>query len=200
MKRLNFILWLLMPFCLFAQKDTEARRVLDRTASVLQQSGGIRATFEGSNQGILLMKGDKFYLDCAGICSWFDGKTQWSYMAESDEVTISLPTPEELQGINPYALIQSYKNGYLYHYKGKCTRNGIIGHEVILIPEQEQSIKSITLFVSEKYLPIYIKVEQNNGMANEIKITSCQTNQSLNDHVFVFDKKKYPNAEIIDMR
>lgn len=200
MKRIYFIILLLVPLCIFAQKDTKARQILDRTASALQQAGGIRATFEGSNNGTLLMKGEKFFLDCAGISSWFDGKTQWSYVSDNEEVTVSIPTPEELQGINPYALIQSYKNGYNYQYKGKHTQNGIIGHEVKLIPEHEQSLKSITLFVSEKYLPIYIKVEQDNGMANEIIITSCQTNQNLNDNVFVFDKKKYPNAEIIDMR
>ena len=200
MKRIYFIILLLVPLCIFAQKDTKARQILDRTASALQQAGGIRATFEGSNNGTLLMKGEKIFLDCAGISSWFDGKTQWSYVSDNEEVTISIPTPEELQGINPYALIQSYKNGYNYQYKGKLTQNGIIGHEVKLIPEHEQSLKSITLFVTEKYLPIYIKVEQDNGMANEIIITSCQTNQNLNDNVFVFDKKKYPNAEIIDMR
>lgn len=200
MKRIYLILMFLMPICIFAQKDTKARQVLDRTASALQQAGGIRATFEGNNNGTLLMKGEKFFLDCAGISSWFDGKTQWSYVADNEEVTVSLPTPEELQGINPYALIQSYKNGYNYQYKGKLTQNGIIGYEVILIPEEPQSLKSITLFVSEKYLPIYIRVEQDKGMASEIIITSCQTNQNLNDNVFVFDKKKYPNAEIIDMR
>lgn len=200
MKRIYFIILLLVPLCIFAQKDTKARQILDRTASALQQAGGIRATFEGSNNGTLLMKGEKFFLDCAGISSWFDGKTQWSYVSDNEEVTVSIPTPEELQGINPYALIQSYKNGYNYQYKGKHTQNGIIGHEVKLIPEHEQSLKSITLFVTEKYLPTYIKVEQDNGMADEIIITSCQTNQKLNDNVFVFDKKKYPNAEIIDMR
>lgn len=200
MKRIYFIILLLVPLCIFAQKDTKARQILDRTASALQQAGGIRATFEGSNNGTLLMKGEKFFLDCAGISSWFDGKTQWSYVSDNEEVTVSIPTPEELQGINPYALIQSYKNGYNYQYKGKHTQNGIIGHEVKLIPEHEQSLKSITLFVTEKYLPIYIKVEQDNGMADEIIITTCQTNQKLNDNVFVFDKKKYPNAEIIDMR
>ncbi len=200
MKRIYFIILLLVPLCIFAQKDTKARQILDRTASALQQADGIRATFEGSNNGTLLMKGEKFFLDCAGISSWFDGKTQWSYVSDNEEVTVSIPTPEELQGINPYALIQSYKNGYNYQYKGKHTQNGIIGHEVKLIPEHEQSLKSITLFVTEKYLPIYIKVEQDNGMADEIIITTCQTNQKLNDNVFVFDKKKYPNAEIIDMR
>lgn len=200
MKRIYLILLFLLPCCMFAQKDNKARQVLDHTAMALQQAGGIRASFEGSSQGTLLMKGNKFFLDCAGIISWFDGKTQWSYMADNEEVTISHPTSEELQGINPYYLIQSYKEGYQYQYKGKLTRNGITGHEVILIPEKGQSLKSITLFVSEKYLPIYIKVEQGNGTMNEIKVTSCQTNQNLSDHVFVFNKSQYPDAEIIDMR
>lgn len=201
MKRLHLIYMLvLFPFCLYAQKDTQAREILDRTAQVLQQAGGIRAVFEGTNQGTLIMKGDKFQLNCGGISTWFDGNTQWSYMADNNEVTISHPTPEELQGINPYTLIQSYKNGYHYQYKGKTVRNGVISHEVKLIPEQEQTLKAIALLVSEKYLPIYIKVEQGNGAMSEFKVTSCQTNQALSNDIFVFDKKKYPDAEIIDMR
>ncbi len=200
MKRIYLILLLLMPFCMFAQKDSQARQVLDRTALALQQAGGIRATFEGTNQGSLLMKGEKFHLNCAGISSWFDGKTQWSYMVDNEEVTINNPTPEELQGINPYALIQSYKKGYQYQYRGKVKQNGTSGYEVLLTPEQEQTLKSITLIVSENYLPIYIKVELRNGAISEIKVTSYQTNQSLSNDIFVFDKKKYPDAEIIDMR
>lgn len=191
---------MLLPLCLLAQKDEQARRVLDRTAATLQQAGGIRATFEGTHPGTLLMKGEKFHLDCAGIRSWFDGQTQWSYVADNEEVTVTLPTPEELQGINPYALIRSYRDGWNYRYKGKVTRNGQTGHEVQLIPEQKQTLSAVTLFVSESYLPIYIKVEQGNGAVSEIKVTSCRTNQPLDDRTFRFDKRQYPDAEIIDMR
>ena len=139
-------------------------------------------------------------LNSGGIQSWFDGKTQWSYLESSEEVNVSNPTPEELQTINPYALLSIYKNGYNYKYAGTKSCNGKQGFEVILTPENKQDITSITLFVSQTYQPLYIKVEQNNKSANEIIVTSYQTNQPLDNTTFKFDKKKFPNAEVIDLR
>ena len=164
---------------LSAQKDKQAREILDKTANARQQAGGIRATFGGTGNGTLLLKGNQFYLNSGGIQSWFDGKTQWSYLESSEEVNVSNPTPEELQTINPYALLSIYKNGYNYKYAGTKSRNGKQGFEVILTPENKQDITSITLFVSQTYQPLYIKVEQNNKSANEIIVTSYQTNQQM---------------------
>ena len=115
-------------------------------------------------------------------------------------MNVSNPTPEELQTINPYALLSIYKNGYNYKYAGAKSRNGRQGFEVILTPEKIQDITSITLFVSQTYQPLYIKVEQSNKSANEIIVTSYQTNQPLDNAMFKFDKKKFPNAEVIDLR
>lgn len=201
MKRTYLLaLSLFLSTCLFAQKDKQARDVLDKTAQALQQAGGIRATFEGTGSGTLLLKGNQFYLDSGGVQSWFDGKTQWSYLESSEEVNVSNPTPEELQTINPYALLSIYKNGYNYKYAGSKSRNGKQGFEVILTPEKKQDIASITLFVSQTYQPIYIKVEQSNQTVNEIIVTSYQTHQPLDNATFKFDKKKYPDAEVIDLR
>lgn len=201
MKRTYLLaLTFLFSVSLFAQKDKQAREVLEKTANALQQAGGIRATFEGSNNGTLLLKGDQFYLNSGGVQSWFDGKTQWSYLESSEEVNVSNPTPEELQTINPYALLSIYKNGYNYKYAGTKNRNGRQGFEVILTPEQKQDIASITLFVSKTYQPLYMKVEQSNKASNEIIVTSYQTNQPLDNATFKFDKKKFPNAEVIDLR
>ena len=202
MKKLYLIIYILsfLPLSLFAQQDAKAKEVLQKTEQMLKQSNGIRAAFEGSNHGLLLMKGEKFYLNCAGVQSWYDGKTQWSYVEDTEEVNITHPTPEELQGINPYLLMQTYKQGYNYQYKGKQTRNGHTGHEIVLTPKTKRDITSITLLVSEKYIPVYIKVEQGKQAYNEFKVLSCQTNQSLRDDTFVFDRKKFPDAEIIDLR
>lgn len=184
----------------FAQKDKQAREVLDKTAAALKQAEGVRATFGGTAQGTLLLKGDRFYLSSGGIQSWFDGKTQWSYLEDSEEVNVSNPTPEELQTINPYSLLSIYKNGYNYKYAGVKSRNGKQGYEVILTPEKKQDITAITLFVSKTYQPIYIKVEQSNKSVNEIMVNSYQTHQPLDNATFTFDKKKFPNAEVIDLR
>ena len=194
------VLILFLSVSLSAQKDKQAREILDKTANALQPAGGIRATFGGTGNGTLLLKGNQFYLNSGGIQSWFDGKTQWSYLESSEEVNVSNPTPEELQTINPYALLSIYKNGYNYKYAGTKSRNGKQGFEVILTPENKQDITSITLFVSQTYQPLYIKVEQNNKSANEIIVTSYQTNQPLDNATFKFDKKKFPNAEVIDLR
>ena len=194
------VLILFLSVSLSAQKDKQAREILDKTTNALQQAGGIRATFGGTGNGTLLLKGNRFYLNSGGIQSWFDGTTQWSYLESSEEVNVSNPTPEELQTINPYALLSIYKNGYNYKYAGTKSRNGKQGFEVILTPENKQDITSITLFVSQTYQPLYIKVEQNNKSANEIIVTSYQTNQPLDNATFKFDKKKFPNAEVIDLR
>ena len=174
--------------------------ILHKPANALQQAGGIRAAFGGTGNGTLLLKGNRFYLNSGGIQSWFDGTTQWSYLESSEEVNVSNPPPEELQTINPYALLSIYKSGYNYKYTGIKSRNGQQGFEVILTPENKQDITSITLFVSQTYQPLYIKVEQSNKSANEIIVTSYQTNQPLDNATFKFDKKKFPNAEVIDLR
>ena len=185
------VLILFLSVSLSAQKDKQAREILDKTANALQQAGGIRATFGGTGNGTLLLKGNRFYLNSGGIQSWFDGTTQWSYLESSEEVNVSNPTPEELQTINPYALLSIYKSGYNYKYTGIKSRNGKQGFEVIH-PEHA--------FVSQTYQPLYIKVEQSNKSANEIIVTSYQTNQPLDNATFKFDKKKFPNAEVIDLR
>ena len=66
------VLILFLSVSLSAQKDKQAREILDKTANALQQAGGIRATFGGTGNGTLLLKGNRFYLNSGGIQSWFD--------------------------------------------------------------------------------------------------------------------------------
>ena len=103
---------LLICICLFglalplsAQK-LDAQDILDRTATAFRQAGGIQADFtvqtyaksilQGSSTGVIRLKGEKFLLNADGVKTWFDGRTQWSYVTNSDEVNISEPSPEEL--------------------------------------------------------------------------------------------------------
>ena len=201
MKKL-LTLWMLalLPYCLCAQNDSRAEAILDKTLSSLSDSNGIRADFGGTENGFLLLKGEKFYLNNGNIQSWYDGETQWSYVAETEEVNVSHPTPEELQGINPYLILMRYKSDFNYSYKGELTKNGVKGHEVILRPKQSGGMDLIRVFISKTHQPLAMKVEQNGKTVSEINVTSFRTDQRLEDGMFRFNRSLYPNAEIIDLR
>ena len=201
MKKL-LTLWMLalLPYCLCAQNDSRAEAILDKTLSSLSDSNGIRAEFGGTENGFLLLKGEKFYLNNGNIHSWYDGETQWSYVAETEEVNVSHPTPEELQGINPYLILMRYKADFDYTYNGSQTRNGVKGHMIILTPKHSDNRELIRIFVSNANEPLAMKIEQNGQTLSEINVTSYKTNQKLEDNMFRFNKTLYPDAEIIDLR
>ena len=201
MKRL-LTLWMLalLPYCLSAQTDEKAAEVLDKVLENISETSGIRIDFGGTENGFLLLKGEKFYLNNGSIQSWYDGKTQWSYVADTEEVNISHPTPEELQGINPYLILMRYKTDFDYTYKGSQTRNGVKGHTIVLTPKHSDNRELIRIFVSNANEPLAMKIEQNGQTLSEINVTSYKINQKLEDNMFRFNKTLYPDAEIIDLR
>lgn len=209
---------LLICICLFglalplsAQK-MDAKDILDRTATAFREAGGIRASFtvqtyakgnlQGSSVGSICLKGEKFLLDADGVKTWFDGRTQWSYLTNSDEVNVSEPTPEELQSINPYALLSIYKQGY--HAKlGKTEAyGGKPAYEVILTASnKKQDLQCVIVYVAkDTFQPLCISMTQKGGNSVAIRITSYKAGESYNDALFTFDKKAYPTAEVIDLR
>ena len=198
-RRIILCIWALLPYCLYAQTDAKASEVLDKAFAIWKADSGIRAEFGGNENGILLLKGEKFYLSNGTIESWYDGETQWSYVADTEEVNISHPTPEELQSINPYHILMRYKTDFHYIYKGSQTRNGVKGHEIILTPKHSNR-EIFRLFISNTYQPLAIKIEQNGQTVSEINVTRYETNQKFGGETFRFNKLQYPNAEIIDLR
>ena len=201
MKKLFSLLYLLcITLGLSSQNNSKGIEILDKAERSIQNSEGIRVKFESNNHGTFLMKGEKFYLNCAGIQTWYNGNTQWSYVEENDEVTITTPSLDELQSVNPYLLIKSYKKGYICKSCKKSTLNGYHGYEIVLIPNKNQDIASITLFISDNYRPLYIKFTQNNQSSIEFKVTSWEESKNLSDDLFIFNTNKFPNTEIIDLR
>ena len=195
------------------QQQSQAKAVLEKTAGAFKKAGGVRADFtlkalndgrlEGRENGVIQLKGEKFMLKTSETTTWFDGKTQWSYMVRNDEVNVSTPTQEELQQINPYTFLYMYQKGFSYKLGTTKTFRGKAVWEVVLTArDKKQELERITLFVTkDTYEPLYILLQQRGQQTrNEITVTSYQTGQNYTDRVFTFDKKQYPNAEVIDLR
>lgn len=194
------LITILLPHYLIAQNDNKAKEVLGKVIMLLSQNGGVQIDFEGTDSGTLVMKGEKFYLHSGNIQSWYDGKTQWSYVAETEEVNISNPTQEDLQYVNPYFILINYQDNFNYKYNGYKPIKGKHIHEIVLTPKDNENSDKIVLWVSSSNQPIYIKVEQNKKTISEVNVKSLQKQQNINEQVFRFNKNLYPNAEIIDLR
>ena len=101
----------------FAQNATQARKILDKTAAIVGRKGGASANFSvsgkyGNSSGTISIKGNKFNARTSQAIVWYDGKTQWTYMKNSQEVNVSTPTEAQQQSMNPYKFINIYKNGF----------------------------------------------------------------------------------------
>lgn len=213
MKNLLFVYICLFGLALpLSAQKPDAQDILDRTATAFRQAGGIQADFtvqtyakgtlQGSSVGTIRLQGEKFLLDADGVKTWFDGRTQWSYLTNSDEVNVSEPTPEELQSINPYALLSIYKQGYHMKLGKTDVYGGKPAYEVILTAsDRKKDLQCVIIYVTkDTFQPLCISMTQKGGNSVAIRITSYKAGESYNDHLFTFDKKAYPTAEVIDLR
>ena len=195
------------------QQQSQAKAVLDKTAEAFRKAGGVKADFtikavtnglaEGSESGTIQLKGEKFVLKTSDVVTWFDGKTQWSYVIKNDEVKVSTPTQEELQQINPYTFLYIYQKGFSYKLGAVKTYRGKAVWEVVLTAkDKKQDLERIILYVTQDtYDPLYILLQQRGQQTrSEITVTSYQTRQNYADGIFTFDRKQYPGVEIIDLR
>lgn len=194
----KYIFILLSVLSMTAYGQTAAE-VLDATAKKLT-SGGTYANFstviEGNHLwGNIAIKGDKFKITSANAITWYDGKTQWTFMNGTEEVNISNPDIEQQQQINPYHFINLYKKGYSASMQKK---NGLY----VVTLKRSSSSNDITDAVieinSKTSYPTYIKVKSG-GHWTEFKITGAKRVNYNTSH-FRFPAKKYPNAEVIDLR
>ena len=184
-----------------AQMDSKAKFILDKTLEVYKQSSGVSISFTGSHDGRLLLDHKKFVLETSDVISWFDGETLWTYVKSSEEVNVSNPSEDELKAINPYELLGMYRHGFNYSYNGNKKMKGNTVDMVTLYPaDNSTSIKSIALSINSKYQATEIKMTDMHQNSQHFIVEEYKTHISYDDSTFKFDSKKYPEAEIIDLR
>ena len=205
---LLFTVWMLFLTIPTVAQQPDARDILDRAADAFRREGGVKITFsvrapEGNTNGSIRLKGDKFLLETEGVTTWFDGRTQWSYLASSDEVNVSEPTPEELQSINPYSWLSLYKQDY----KLKVAKTGNASDDTVYkvvmnATKRSQDMQCIILYIEKgSFRPLKLSMVQRGSTdAAVVFINSYQTGKNYDDSLFVFDRKAYPTAELVDLR
>jgi outer membrane lipoprotein-sorting protein len=198
----------------FAQKDSNAKEILDKTSVMLNQSGGLSVSFtvnindeinklKQSFEGKIFVKGAKFYLDTPDQLVCFDGKTQWTYSKSANEISILEPQPQDIQTLNPVAVFDLYKKDCDYKYKGEKTgMQKVKIQEISLYPTNtKEDIKQIDIQINPTdSMPLFFLIINKDKSEYRIYLNKYQTQLNLPDSQFVFDTNKYPQADINDLR
>ena len=190
---------MMLLLCVGVQAEG-AKSILDKAAATVSNPNGVQANFQmvskqyGSTYGSISIKGRKFHASTPEAIVWFDGKTQWTYMKNSEEVNVNTPNAKQQARMNPYYFITLYKKGY--NMSSKAVGGG---YEVHLTAQgKNQALQEIYITVNKSYLPTKVRFSQK-GKWTTITVSNFKA-AKLSDSSFTFKEKDYPNAEVIDLR
>lgn len=218
MKRLSLAILLFATINSFAQKDPEAKALLDKAAEQVSTYKSISTDFDylfenlaeeksESYSGKLLIKGKKFRMDVDKTITFCNGNERWVYLTENNEVTISKietspdDSPEDRFMTDPLSLYTFYRNGFKYVLGEQEDINGKTMQIVELSPENiKKPYFKIKYWFTPKNDLYQIKCFLKDGTRYTLTLSNTAVNQKIDDSQLNFDAKKYPGVEVIDMR
>lgn len=193
--------------------DPDAKVILDKVSATFKTYQTVTANFtltvtnaankvEGSRSGVIYMKGPKYRVNISGQEIYSDGANIWTYDKSANEVQLT-KFDAASNTITPQKMFTDfYDKDFLYKLNGEKKEGGKVIQEIDLTPiDKTKPFFKVLVYVDKATSNIVSsKVFEKNGNHYIYKITSMKPNTTLPDSLFTFDPKKYPKAEIIDLR
>lgn len=109
--------------------------------------------------GEIIMRGNKFRLEMMEIEAAYDGKTMYMYTSETDELTLSNPTEQELLEANPFLYAKALVN--VCNISEKASQDG--SQTIVTLTPKDQSI-GINRFVlkirNSDLMPLSVEIKE----------------------------------------
>lgn len=200
---LSFLLFL--PLLLCAQGNN-AVALLENAIKKIEADAAVQMTFsysvydaggteQFSDDGSLKLDGGRYALLLSPMKLWCDGQTQWSYMAQVNEVYITDADSQEAQIYNPVYLMGLYKR--LHLLGGKCGRQNVITLQAC----EEQDFDKVILSLDAKTSqPVAMCIFVDGQGYTTVDVTSYKSGYDFDNRVYTCPLEDFPTAEIVDMR
>lgn len=207
MKKIIISLLLLFPLFAMAQKD--AAVMLDNVVAAIKADAALQMDYtytifdeEGavvySDNGTMKLDNERYALDMDNMKIWCDGKTQWSYMKDIDEVYITAAGSDEAQNLSPLYIMETYRENYSLEIRPGTDNLHIVtltAHDVEAeVNKLELLVNSETSRLAAMFIHMpgqgYAAVQLDNYVPG-CKFASATYECPVGD---------FPTAEVIDMR
>jgi len=197
-----------------AQTDAKAKAILAQVSKKYRSYDIVKADFsfildnqqaniKETQEGILYVKANanKYKVQMTNQDLISDGKSQWTYLKEDKEVQVATIDNSD-DAINPARIFTIYEKGFKYLYTGD-TRSGSKVYQMIdLSPvDTKRSFFKIRLSIDKTAKQIAnVVVFDKNGNKYTYNIKTFTPNVKVPESTFMFDEKKYPGVEVVDLR
>ncbi|GAA0877829.1 LolA-like putative outer membrane lipoprotein chaperone [Algoriphagus jejuensis] len=200
-------------FQAFAQKDSKAKAVLDGMSQKYQSMKGFTAGFDYTYQdgggtgdrqsGEIAVSGEKYRLKLPDQEIYNDGKTVWTFIQTASYKEVTINDAGQMEGeLTPSNVYRMYQNGFNYKLLADKTYQGKAVNVVELTALKANApFKQVKLMVDKatKDLLGWEMFDGQGGMFS-YSFKDLKAAPSLPTEHFVFDPKKYPGIEVIDLR
>ena len=167
----------------FIQKVMNEAEVIDRFSGSADVSDG------------------KFVIRFKDQIIYCNGTILWTYLKESQELTIANFEPEE-SFINPSNIYDIYKEGFNYEYKRQDNVNGELVHVVELISTDEDSdFTNVIMYIGQEdsYLKAWDLVDYD-GIKTSFEVPEFKPDMNYGPKHFVFNYANHPVSHEEDFR
>lgn len=193
--------------------DPAAKTILDGVSKKFKTFKAVQAGFtlkvedlkgkvQGTKKGTVYMKGSKYRVTITGQEIFCDGKDVWTYDKAANEVTIT-ELDQSGGAITPQKLFTNfYDKDFLYKLNGEKKEGTRVLQEIELTPiDKSKNFHKVYILVDKKAQTIYnTSIMEKSGNKYSYTVNTMNGKAPLTDNTFVFDKKKYPGVEEIDLR
>ena len=152
--------------------------------------------------GEIIMQGSKFRLEMFDLEAAYDGKTMYMYSAQTDELTLSNPTEQELVEANPLLYAKALVG--VCNITERATQDG--SQTIVTLTPKDQSI-GINRFVlkvrNSDLMPLSVEIKEDKKTSTlkmkDPKFIQSDKVQSTKDNS-IFSLQADKNTYINDMR
>lgn len=193
--------------------DPEAKKILDAVSARFKTYKSVEARFSlsienaagksmGNKAGTVYMKGSKYRISVTGQEIFCDGSNVSTYDKSANEVTITKVDPT-VGAITPQKLFTNfYDKDFLYKLNGDKVIKGKKVQEIELTPiDKTKTFFKVLLYIEKANSTLTgARLFEKAGNRYNYTVSNLNGKAVVPDVQFVFDAKKYPGAEVVDLR
>lgn len=188
--------------------DPKAKALLDKVSQKYKSYKTLKADFvlttniadqknADKQSGIVLIKGSKYKFSTPNLERISDGKTIWTFLKNNDEVQVNHVNTKNGE-LTPAQFFTLYQKGFDYTVNNDNAK----AMEIDLVPtDKNVSYFKVRLNINKQTSMISsATIFEKSGTRITYAMQNIQPNTALDEAIFTFNKAKYPDVEVIDLR